>query len=54
MLGMPASLAFFSHAAPLSESRFTIISTLTPSLIMPSQSWVNFVTSFEAFWMIAS
>ena len=38
MLAMPASLAFCSQAAPLSESRLTIISTLTPWLIIESQS----------------
>ena len=53
MLGMPASRAFFSQAAPLSESRLTIIRTLTPWLIIESHSEANLVTSLEAFWMIA-
>ena len=43
MLLMPESLAFFSQAAPLSESRLTIIRTVTPWLIIESQSEANLV-----------
>src|SRR5690349_23682022 len=51
MLGIPALAAFFRQAPPDSESRFTIISTETPSLIMLSQIVPNFDLSPPAFWM---
>src|SRR3954452_16743209 len=51
MLTMPAVLAFFRQAAPESESRLTIIRTLTPSLIMESQMVPNLAVSPPAFWM---
>jgi hypothetical protein len=42
---MPASWALVRQAAPESESTFTISSTLTPALIIPSQSVANFEVS---------
>src|SRR3954454_13222757 len=51
MLLMPAAAAFFRHAPPESESRFTIISTCTPPLIMLSQIVPNLALSPPAFWM---
>src|SRR3954452_2726800 len=54
MLLMPAAAAFLGHAPPESESRFTIISTWTPPLIMPSQIVPNLALSPPAFWMSES
>src|SRR5215203_1980845 len=51
MLVMPAAVAFFRQAAPESESRLTIIRTLTPSLIIESQIVPNLAVSPPAFWM---
>src|SRR5690242_3135128 len=51
MLWMPALAAFFRQAPPESESRLTIIRTLTPSLIIASQMVPNLVLSPPAFWM---
>src|ERR1044072_596013 len=51
MLTMPASVAFFRHAAPESGSRLTIMRTLTPSLIIESQIVPNLLVSPPAFWM---
>src|SRR6476660_10020336 len=51
MLGIPAEAAFFRQAPPDSESRLTIISTETPSLIRAAQIVPNFALSPPAFWM---
>src|SRR5215475_12664312 len=51
MVLMPACWAFFRQAVPVSESRLTISSTLTPSLIMLSQRVPNLALSPLAFWM---
>src|SRR5690349_4809659 len=51
MLTMPAADAFFRQAEPESESRLTIMRTLTPSLIIESQMVPNLVVSPPAFWM---
>src|SRR5690349_16458299 len=51
MLVMPAVVAFLRQAAPESESRLTIIRTLTPSLIIESQIVPNLAVSPPAFWM---
>src|SRR4051794_1907555 len=51
MLTMPAVPAFLRQAAPESESRLTIIRTLTPSLIIESQIVPNLAVSPPAFWM---
>src|SRR6478735_4642061 len=54
MLWTPASAAFDRHALPDSESRLTIMMTVTPSLIMLSQISPNFATSPPALSMIDS
>ena len=54
MVWTPASAALLRHALPDSESRLTIIRTVTPSLIMLSQISPNFATSPPAFWMVDS
>ena len=54
MVGMPAWLALSITAAPVSESRLTISSTLTPVVIMPSAMVWNLALSPSAFWMSAS
>src|SRR3954452_19475074 len=51
MLCTPASAALDRQAAPESESRFTIMSTVTPSVTMLSQMVPNLSTSPLAFWM---
>src|SRR3954469_14582621 len=51
MLVIPELAAFFRHAAPESESRLTIMRTLTPSLIIESQIVPNLAVSPPAFWM---
>src|SRR5664279_3928246 len=51
MVLTPAVCAFFRHAVPDSESRLTIIRTLTPLLIIPSQIVPNLDLSPPAFWM---
>src|SRR4051812_25033207 len=51
MVLTPAACAFFRQAVPESLSRFTISSTLTLELIMPSQIVPNFDLSPLAFWM---
>src|SRR3954453_4233673 len=51
MLVMPAAVAFLRQAAPESESRLTIMRTLTPSLIIESQMVPNLAVSPPAFWM---
>src|SRR3954464_13844689 len=51
MLVMPAAVAFLRQAAPESEARLTIMSTLTPSLIIESQMVPNLAVSPPAFWM---
>src|SRR6185437_9559387 len=51
MLWMPAPLALFRQAEPVSLSRVTIMRTLTPSAIMLSQMVPNFALSPLAFWM---
>src|SRR3954466_1011895 len=53
MLWTPASAAFLRQAAPESESRLTIIRTVT-SWIMLSQMLANLDLSPWAFWMSES
>ena len=48
---MPASVALSRHALPDSESRLTIIRTLTPSLIMLVAERAERSTLPSAFWM---
>ncbi len=54
MVGMPAWLALAMTAAPVSESRLTMSSALTPEEIMPSAMVWNLALSPPAFWMSAS
>src|SRR3954466_1443618 len=51
MLLIPPAVAFLRQAEPESESRLTIMSTLTPSLIIESQMVPNLAVSPPAFWM---
>ena len=51
MVATPCEAAFSWIAAPDSESRLTIASTVTPSAIMPSAMVVIFSASPSAFWM---
>src|SRR5262249_28461417 len=51
MVLMPACWALVRQALPVSESRLTISSTCTPSLIMLSQIVPNLALSPLAFWM---
>src|SRR6188768_1861771 len=53
MVLMPWACAFFKHAAPEALSRFVVMRTLTPALIMPSHSVPNLATLPCAFWMSA-
>src|SRR3954453_16941477 len=54
MLWTPASDALVRHALPDSESRLTIMRTVTPSFIMLSQIWPNLALSPPAVSMTDS
>src|ERR1044072_4378721 len=54
MVGMPWAFAFWATVPPISLLIEAMIRTLTPSLIMPSASVLNFCTSPWAFWMSGS
>src|SRR5215813_4871302 len=51
MTGTPAWRALLMTALPLALSRLSMISTLTPSLSMPSAIVWNWLVSPCAFWM---
>src|ERR1044072_7251906 len=51
MVGMPWALAFCATVPPISLLMAAMIRTLTPSLIMPAASLLNFCTSPCVFWM---
>ncbi len=51
---MPAACAFLATAEPTSLFGASMMSTLTPLLIIPSARVENFCTSPWAFWMSGS
>src|SRR5258705_11624008 len=51
MVATPCAFALSSTALPVPESRFTIISTVAPLVIIWSAMVWNAVLSFCAFWM---